>query len=60
VEHLEAASDPRLEEIAIVGAACLAALDAARLPADALAAGERAGMRWREDGRRLAHGRYPR
>ena len=60
VEHLEATSDPRLEEIAIVGAACLAALDAARLPADAMAAGERAGMRWREDGRRLAHGRYPR
>ena len=37
VEQLEAASDPALEEIAIVGAACLAALDAARLPTDALA-----------------------
>ncbi len=60
IERLEAASDPGLEEIAIVGAACLAELDAARLPADALAGAEREGGRWREDGRRIAHARYPR
>ena len=57
VEALEAVGDPELEEVAIVAAACLAARDAGRIPADGFESAEREGRAWREDGRRAAHGR---
>jgi acetyl-CoA carboxylase biotin carboxylase subunit len=60
VERLEAASDPHLEEVALVAAACLETLASSRLPEDPLAAAEKDGLGWREEGRRVAHGRYPR
>ncbi len=60
VEALEARGDPALEELAIVAAACLAAEEASRLPAEGFAVSEREGARWRDEGRRTAHGRYPR
>jgi len=60
VESLEAKGDPALEELAIVAAACLNAIEAARLPADGFTVAEREGARWRDEGRRTAHGRHPR
>jgi len=60
VEALEAAGDPELEEIAVVTAACLAAKEAIRVPADAFESAEREGGKWRDAGRRTAHGRSPR
>jgi len=60
IEVQEAVGTPELEEMAIVAAACLQTLDAERLPADAFAAAERDRSGWRDEGRRLAHGRYPR
>ncbi|MGE5236117.1 MAG: acetyl/propionyl/methylcrotonyl-CoA carboxylase subunit alpha [Acidobacteriota bacterium] len=60
VEHLEAASDPHLEEAALVAAACLETLAVSRLPGDTLATAEREGANWRHEGRRFAHGRDPR
>jgi acetyl-CoA carboxylase biotin carboxylase subunit len=60
VETLEAAGDPLLEEIAIAAAACVASGDAERLPAEMLDVVEREGAAWREEGRRMAHGRFPR
>jgi acetyl-CoA carboxylase, biotin carboxylase subunit len=60
VESLEARSDPALEELAIVAAACLAAEEASRLPREGFDVVEREGARWRDEGRRTAHGRYPR
>ena len=60
VQSLEAASEPELEEVALLAAACLAAEDAGRLPADGLEAAERQGEAWRAEGRRRAHGRTTR
>ena len=60
VEALEAAGDPTLEEIAVVAAACLAAKEAAHVPTDGFETAEREGGRWRDEGRRTAHGRTPR
>ncbi|MEW6338769.1 MAG: biotin carboxylase N-terminal domain-containing protein [Acidobacteriota bacterium] len=60
VERLEAAGDPALEEVALIGAACLESLELSRLSPETLAGAEHGGERWRDEGRRLAHGRYPR
>lgn len=60
VEALEASREPALERTALVAAACLAAAAAERLPDAELRRAEQEGCQWREDGRRQAHGRYPR
>ncbi len=60
VEALEAASDPAVEEVAVVAAACLAAREGERLPEDGFAVAEREGGAWRRAGRRMAQGRFPR
>jgi acetyl-CoA carboxylase biotin carboxylase subunit len=60
VEALEAAGAPDLEEVAIIAAACLAAREAERLPSDGFEVAEREGSTWRDAGRRIAHGRFPR
>ncbi len=60
VEALQAAGDPALEEVAIVAAACLAAREAEGLPDDAFEVAEREVAAWREEGRRMFHGRFPR
>jgi acetyl-CoA carboxylase biotin carboxylase subunit len=60
VEALEAVGAPELEELAVVAAACLAAREAGELPSDGFDVAEREGARWRDEGRRTAHGRFPR
>jgi acetyl-CoA carboxylase biotin carboxylase subunit len=60
VTALQAAGDPALEQVAIMAAACLAAREAEQLPGDTFEVVEREGAAWRGEGRRVAHGRYPR
>jgi acetyl-CoA carboxylase biotin carboxylase subunit len=60
VEALEAVHDPKLEEVAIIAAVCLAAREAGRLPSDVFEAADREGARWKDEGRRQAHGTLPR
>lgn len=60
VEGLEAAGSPELEEVAIVAAGCLEARSREAVPGDLMTTLEREGMAWRQEGRRMAHGRFPR
>ncbi len=60
VEALEAAGSPELEELAIMAAGCLEAQAATALPGDLMDTVEREGAAWRQEGRRMAHGRFPR
>jgi len=60
VEALEAVGNPELESTAIVAAACLEALKAGRLDEDIFKVAERDRAGWRDEGRRLGHGRFPR
>jgi acetyl/propionyl-CoA carboxylase alpha subunit len=58
LEELHGAQDPEAEEAAMVAAACLATMQAQRLPEDPFQHGERSA--WWSEGMRQAHGRYPR
>ncbi len=60
VAALQAASDPAMEEVAVVAAACLAAREAEAVSVDGFEIAERQGVAWREAGRRQAQGRWPR
>ncbi len=58
IEALAHGPDPEAEDAAVVAAACLATLDAGRLPDDPWThASER---HWWEEGLRILHGRFPR
>lgn len=60
IESLQAASSPELEKVAIMAAGCLEAQASATLPRDLMETMEREGAAWRHEGRRMAHGRFPR
>lgn len=60
LEALQTAPSPELEELAIMAAGCLEARSAAALPKNLMDTVEEEGQAWRQEGRRLAHGRFPR
>jgi acetyl-CoA carboxylase biotin carboxylase subunit len=58
LEELHGEQDPEAEEAAVIAAACLATLEAERLPEDLLGSGR--SSRWWDEGLRVLHGRFPR
>jgi acetyl-CoA carboxylase biotin carboxylase subunit len=58
LERLHGEQDPEAERAALVAAACLATLEADRLPANPRPAG--GASNWWSEGLRTAHGRFPR
>ena len=58
LEELHGEQDPEAEEAAVLAAACLATIEAERLPGDLY--GHAAGSRWWDEGTRVLHGRFPR
>ena len=58
LEKLHSQQDPEAEQAAMMAAACLATISAARLPDDLFAHGDESS--WWFEGTRLLHGRFPR
>jgi acetyl-CoA carboxylase biotin carboxylase subunit len=58
LEALHGRQDPQAEEATLIAAACLASLDAERLPSDR--GPDAADSGWWQEGMRMQHGRFPR